>query len=149
MKLLLYLLTFSLFGCTTPQTRALRDTQGDKFPICFVRWKNPIDKDKHLKGLGLTREEKSKKNLLFPIWKNGGVIVRSRLEKGYAVVFDISETGQSSYVSNIVNQNFFSTPELMQQLLTITWKIEERDFLTIIKDHEQVDCKDFSEFQVL
>lgn len=116
---------------------------------CYVKWTKQEYKYLYKQGLGKTREEKCKNNLLFPIWKNGGIYIK---EKG--VIFDISDENGDKYVTHLINSNMiprdhYQEEELYRSLMGMEFKVDHLKLEIMIKEYEQVDCEQYEDSEYL
>lgn len=149
MKNLILLIGLSalIASCSTTQIKEIKNNPS--YPLCFVKWEVPEHKEKYIKGLDMSRVEKIKNELLFPLWKNGGIIIQEKIGDSFIVAFDMSESSQREYVEKIVNQNFIVSPNLMKELMFASWIIKEKDLSKMLKDHEQVVCNKYLDSQFM
>jgi hypothetical protein len=131
----LTILCLILSGCTSNTIKS--DT-------CYVKWSKQEYKDKYLAGLGKTREEKSDKHLLFPMWENGGIYVT---ENGAR--FDISDENGSKLLDKIIKENFtlpdYRREDVYRSLMAVEIKIGKTELSKMVKEYEQVDCEQYQE----
>lgn len=147
MKIILLILLFTV-GCTHLPKGSEIKIQAHQ---CFVKWSDNDYKLKYNKGIGLSREEKITKNILFPMWQNGGVFILEDLENDYyGVIFDRSDKNSYKIIESTVGSIFTEIPDsLISTLAAMKFKLHKDHLLKILQGYEPVDCKSYLSSQVL
>lgn len=129
---------------------SFQKTEIYKPDTCFVSWRTKEDQKKYHDGKGLTREEKSKKSLMIPIFSNTMFVI-------------LNDEGENYTVHGYANKEEF---ELMKDYLEkhlVLSEHQEKEFARIYmfskklipkkamaekirsEKYEQVDCEEYQE----
>lgn len=150
------MLSLSLSSCSSPSKKEESTPQvsGLKELTCYVSWSNPEYRDRYLSGLGMDKDERSRRNLDIPIWQNDAFLITNVTDKTVSVLFDFSDKNGVKYLGDIMDKNFdlegyeFSE-ELIVDIKSFPIIIDKKELSALIKDkkYEQVQCLEFKEAQ--
>lgn len=150
------MLSLSLSSCSSPSKKEESNPQVSdlKELTCYVSWSSPEYRDRYLSGLGMDKDDRSRRNLDIPIWQNDAFLITNVTDKTASVLFDFSDKNGAKYLGDIMDKNFdlegyqFSE-ELIVDIKSFPIIIDKKELSDLIRDkkYEQVQCLEFKEAQ--